>query len=131
MECIEFSDVSICLIDVKMFTSWCSDKRPTEIYNTMTLYNELLSSILEKHKCVTKVELVGDCVLLLSGINFRHTPSQNVCNMIHCACDILERILKSNQYSMILFRYESVSILVIFVVGYYGTRQDYKLSAQT
>ena len=26
---------------------------------------------------------------------------------------------------MILFRYESVSILVIFVVGYYGTRQDY------
>ena len=63
------NDVCICMIDIENYTNWCKTRKPTEIYLTMTKYNKLLTDLLYKHSHAEKIELVGDCVLIVSGIS--------------------------------------------------------------
>lgn len=89
---VTYSDICICLIDVKMYTQWCTKHTALHIFNTMNKYNELINSVINENNNLTKIELVGDCVLILSGLKYDKNPSKNVLDMIGFAFNILRRI---------------------------------------
>ena len=82
----------ICLIDIVNFSKWCNDKKPTHIFETMTLYNKFLSELIAPFDDVDKIELVGDSVLILAGFRDKHSVSTKVSSIIQLSKNILSRI---------------------------------------
>lgn len=78
-------DVSICMIDICNFSQWCANQNPENIFRTMTKYNELLNIYISKYNDITKVELVGDSVLIVGGLynlNIHNvTKTSNIMNI--------------------------------------------------
>jgi class 3 adenylate cyclase len=88
-------DACICMIDIVNFSKWCNDKSPESIYITMTAYNTFLSEYIDKYEDVHKIELVGDSVLIVSGMHrfgARLDASTTVTNMIYLSIDILTNL---------------------------------------
>lgn len=84
----------ICLIDIVNFSSWCKDKCPEIIFETMTQFNTFLSDFIMNYTDVDKVELVGDSVLIMGGFRNKFEVHTNVSNIINLTIDILLNIDK-------------------------------------
>lgn len=68
-ELIEIRQATICMIDICGFSKWCMDRVPSEIVTTMHMYNEFINNLVELHDGLTKIELVGDCCMILGGLD--------------------------------------------------------------
>lgn len=62
-EIVEVKQAIICMISG--FSKWCMNRMPSQIVQAMNAYNEFIN-VLSTEWDITKVELVGDCCLLLS-----------------------------------------------------------------
>lgn len=88
-------DAIVCMIDLCNFSSWCDDKSSSVVFETMTKYNAFLKYLLRKFKYLEKVELVGDCVMVVGWISHNAQRSKLVANqMIEFAMDMLTNIEK-------------------------------------
>ena len=67
--CHEYNSVSICLFDLVGFSSWCAHQAPKLVMNTMIRFNELIQTKLRDYPTLTKIELVGDCCLVVGGMD--------------------------------------------------------------
>jgi class 3 adenylate cyclase len=81
----------ICMIDIVNFSSWCNTRNPAEIFKAMTKYNKLLSTLIENYDGVRKIEMVGDCVMIMGGWD-TCCVHKNVTNIINLAIDVLEML---------------------------------------
>lgn len=79
------------MIDIVNFSAWCNTRSPTEIFRAMTEYNMVLSTLIEKYDGMRKIEMVGDCVMIMGGWS-TCCVERNVLNIINLAIDILEMI---------------------------------------
>jgi len=76
-----YNSVSICLFDLVGFSSWCADQAPKLVMDTMIRYNQLIQTKLSDYPTLTKIELVGDCCLVVGGmdeciLNEQHSAKQ-------------------------------------------------------
>ena len=85
-------DVCICMIDIVNFSIWCGNKTPAEIFKAMTEYNLFLSKIMEKYRYLTKIELVGDSVLIVSSLDAKVPSFSRTDAVVEMSKDILNNI---------------------------------------
>lgn len=88
------NNVCICMIDIAGFSTWCSNHHPNIIARAMVSYNDWICHLIRKYQDIKKVELVGDCCMVISGIradNF-DTLILTYLNMIRFAVDMIEDI---------------------------------------
>ena len=57
------------MIDIVGFSSWCNNVSPQRITKSMIRYNNIISDVLEKYHSLMKIELVGDCCMVVGGMN--------------------------------------------------------------
>jgi class 3 adenylate cyclase len=99
----------VCMIDLCNFSSWCDDKSSSVVFETMTKYNVFLKNLLGKFKDLEKVELVGDCVMVVGWISHNAKRSKLVVNqMIEFAMDMLTNIEKIQN----IFEDDTISIRI-------------------
>lgn len=72
-ELISVEQATICLIDICGFSKWCVNRVPNQIVETMKEYNEFINRQVEQYEGLTKIELVGDCCMVVGGM----IPSMN------------------------------------------------------
>ena len=82
-------NVCICMIDICNFSQWCSNQIPEEIFKTMTKFNEFLNTLISQHEDVTKVELVGDSVLIVGGLYHDDIEQIRTSSIMHIALNII------------------------------------------
>ena len=106
---IREQDAIVCMIDLCNFSTWCDDKSSTTVFQTMTRYNSFLKHILSEFKYLEKVELVGDCVMVIGWISHNSKQSNLVANqMIEFAMDMLTNIEKIQD----IFEDDTISIRI-------------------
>jgi hypothetical protein len=64
-EVVKVKQAIICMIDICGFSKWCMHRMPSQIVQAMNGYNDFINNLSNPYE-ITKVELVGDCCLLLS-----------------------------------------------------------------
>ena len=77
------------MIDIVGFSSWCSDHIPHVIAKSMREYNSLLCKIMSMYPSLKKIELVGDCCMIISqqsDVNYKYC----CLDAIRFAVDIVE-----------------------------------------
>lgn len=67
-ELISVEQATICLIDIGGFSKWCVSRVPNQIVHTMKQYNEFINGLVEPYNELTKIELVGDCCMVVGGM---------------------------------------------------------------
>ena len=85
------TNVCICMIDIVGFSSWCSNHIPHVIAKSMIEYNALMCKTIERYYSLKKIELVGDCCMILSGtmdVDYKYS----CLNTIRFAVDILDQL---------------------------------------
>lgn len=85
-----YKDVCVCMIDVVNFSEWCKTKTSNDIFRSMTEYNSLLVKLISEYDDLEKIELVGDCAMVVSG--FKDNHFQHVINMIMFAIALIENL---------------------------------------
>lgn len=85
------NNVCICMIDIYMFSSWCSNQTPNIIATTMIEYNKLICNTIKKYKNLKKIELVGDSCMIVSGYHNSMDYKSNCLESIRFAVDILKQ----------------------------------------
>lgn len=86
------NNVCICIIDIYMFSSWCSNQTPHIIATTMIKYNQLICTTIKKYKNLKKIELVGDSCMIISGYH-NSMDYKSIClESIRFAVDILKQV---------------------------------------
>lgn len=59
----------VCMIDICNFSTWCGKtKNPQHIYQIMLRYNDMMHKLLLKFPSLEKIELVGDCAMVLGWL---------------------------------------------------------------
>jgi class 3 adenylate cyclase len=88
------NNVCICMIDIAGFSTWCSNHHPNIIARAMVSYNDWICHLIRKYQDIKKVELVGDCCMVISGIHADNfdTLILTYLNMIRFAVDMIEDI---------------------------------------
>ena len=93
------TNVCICMIDIVGFSSWCSNHLPNVIAKAMVDYNDWIGNFVEQYESVSKIELVGDSCMLLSGKATDQSETltesyltDSYLSMIRMAMDLLEDI---------------------------------------
>jgi class 3 adenylate cyclase len=95
----------VCMIDLANFTTWCDKYSSQIIFQTMTQYNRDVNNILGKYDQLEKIEMVGDCIMVIGWVdNNKDVYTQ----MIGFIKDILSNISFMKQ----LFISESISLRV-------------------
>lgn len=91
-ELVEYNHCTLCMIDIAGFTKWCMNQIPRRVVDCMYLYNQLIIEVLSRWNTLSKIELVGDCCLVIGAaddsdhlhqvsldtIRFAYTMLQNV-----------------------------------------------------
>ena len=62
------NNVCICMIDIYMFSSWCSNQTPHIIATTMIEYNKLICNTIKKYKNIQRGKL-NEIFAILKGSN--------------------------------------------------------------
>jgi class 3 adenylate cyclase len=109
-------NVCICMIDIVKFSNWCNDKCPETIFSTMTSFNQFLLKHIFEFECVNKIELVGDSVLIIAGMQkcLKHIDfGQRVQNIISLVINILTNI----NHVQDMFKDQNISLRVGIHVG--------------
>lgn len=113
-KCYEYCDVSICLIDIVGFSSWCNRNKPFMVTSAMIEYNQLITSILEKYENLTKIELVGDSCLIVGGMHkLKNSNEHSIVEMI----DFCLELINNNIDKTIFNGYEVGGIRIGLHVG--------------
>lgn len=104
------SNVCICMIDIVGFSSWCSNHPPNIIATAMISYNNWIGSHVDRYNCVNKIELVGDCCMLVAGKVNDTNEILTDCylSMIRMAVDLLEDIVTFKN----IFKSSNISIRI-------------------
>ena len=55
----------VCIIDLCNFSTWCYDKSSEEVMRAMFKYNRFITQRLKRLPRLEKIELVGDCVMIV------------------------------------------------------------------
>ena len=88
-EVIEFNHATVCLIDICGFSNWCSNQIPASIVHTMSKFNLFLTKELDKYNSLTKIELVGDCCMIVSGLFDVIKKDESTLELIRFAVSVL------------------------------------------
>jgi class 3 adenylate cyclase len=81
------------MIDITGFSAWCSNHIPSIIAKTMIEYNNLIGDLLENYPTLKKIELVGDCCMVVGC--YAKDDNANDTNCFTCikfAIDLLSHI---------------------------------------
>ena len=121
-----FNNVCVCMIDIAGFSSWCSNHLPNMIAFAMLEYNQWILHNIKKFKGIKKIELVGDCCMLIGGIGAGEEYSLTECyiEVIRLAENLLEDIdtlryiFKSNEINI------RIGIHISDVIGIYLPSPD-------
>ena len=88
------NNVCVCMVDIVGFSTWCSNHLPNIIARAMVEYNEWIVNLINNYSGIKKIELVGDCCMIVSGTE--HEKHESLTNsylsMIRLAVDMLEDI---------------------------------------
>lgn len=79
----------VCMIDVCNYSQWCESTNARKIFETMTEYNHHISNILKSYDLLEKIEMVGDCVMVIGWVQNKKRVSEQ---MVRFAMDMLESI---------------------------------------
>ena len=63
------SHAIVCMIDLCNFSTWCYDKSSEEVMRAMFEYNRLINRRLKRLHRLEKIELVGDCAMIVGWKN--------------------------------------------------------------
>lgn len=96
----------VCMIDICNYSQWCERNTASDIFETMEMYNNMINTLLKKYKKLEKIELVGDCVMIVEWCTEQCSMSDFATDML----DIIPRIQK-------LFDDTSVSIRIGIHIG--------------
>lgn len=90
----ETKQTTICMIDICGFSKWCANRSPSQIVQTMFSYNNFLNKTIEESDYLTKIELVGDCCMIVGGLLQDSTESKSnaITSTFQFAVRILQRI---------------------------------------
>ena len=87
------NNVCLCMIDIMGFSSWCSNHIPSIIAKTMIEYNNLIGDILANYPTLKKIELVGDCCMVLGCHSNELNANDTTCfTCIKFGIDLLSHI---------------------------------------
>lgn len=91
----------VCEIDIVHYTNWCLNNAPDVIFNTMSRYNAFVLDVISTFRCLHKIELVGDSILILG---YDEEDLQKVCSSMISVCEqflkniaLLRDIFQSNE----------------------------------
>lgn len=90
----KFNNIGICMIDIVGFSNWCSKQTPRNIVKTMISYNGYIVDILSNYKCLEKIELVGDCCMIVSGCNTEEDIYYCISCLMEFCVDLISNIDK-------------------------------------
>lgn len=110
--CYEYKNVSICMIDIVGFSKWCTKYSAKDIVKIMIDYNNKLTSLLKNYKCLTKIELVGDCCMIVGGMEKNEQQDCHVIQMIHFCVELL-----NSNISFKVFQSVNVSVRIGIHIG--------------
>ena len=111
-KCIEFSDVSLCLIDIVGFSKWCCNEPPQFIVNTMIAYNDIINTLLEKYTELTKIELVGDSCLIAGGMKNTNKENNHVFEILNFSNELIRYGLSRN-----IFKSDKINVRIGIHIG--------------
>lgn len=87
------NNVCLCMIDIMGFSAWCSNHIPSIIAKTMIEYNNLIGDLLENYPTLKKIELVGDCCMVVGCYSKDVNANDTNCfTCIKFAIDLLSHI---------------------------------------
>lgn len=88
------NNVCVCMVDIVGFSSWCSNHLPNIIARAMIEYNDWIVNLIHKYPGIKKIELVGDCCMIISGIGSEEDESlkNSYIDIVCLAIDMLENI---------------------------------------
>ena len=115
------NNVCICMVDIVGFSTWCSNHLPNIIAKAMIDYNEWICSLIQMYPGINKIELVGDCCMIVGGTDPHAFESltDSYLSMIRLAVDMIEdidrlkNVFKSKQIGI------RIGIHVSDVIGIY------------
>ena len=91
-EVVEFNNATVCMIDICGFSTWCSNQLPKNIVHTMSKYNLYLSKQLDEYTSLTKIELVGDCCMIVGGLFDDVKKEDSTLELIRFAVHVLQNM---------------------------------------
>ena len=88
------NNVCICMVDIVGFSTWCSNHLPNIIARAMLEYNDWICSLINKYPGIKKIELVGDCCMIVGGTDSDEFTSltDSYLSMIRLGVDMIEDI---------------------------------------
>lgn len=93
-ELVEYNHCTLCMIDIAGFTKWCMNQIPRRVVDCMYLYNELIIELLSDLSTLSKIELVGDCCLVIGVANDSDHLHQVSLDTIRFAYTMLDNVHK-------------------------------------
>jgi len=87
-------NICICMVDIVGFSTWCSNHLPNIIARAMLDYNEWICTLINKYPGIKKIELVGDCCMIVGGTDSNEFESltDSYLSMIRLGVDMIEDI---------------------------------------
>ena len=92
MNSISYQQSVICMIDLCNYSQWCENKYAITVYESMKKYNQFLNNLLEKYKFLEKIEIVGDCVMVVGWIPYQKKCERITEQIIRFALEVLKNI---------------------------------------
>jgi hypothetical protein len=82
------------MVDIVGFSTWCSNHLPNIIARAMLDYNEWICTLINKYPGIKKIELVGDCCMIVGGTDSNEFESltDSYLSMIRLGVDMIEDI---------------------------------------
>jgi class 3 adenylate cyclase len=116
-------NVCVCMVDIVGFSTWCSNQFPHIIARSMVEYNDWICRLIRRYNGIQKIELVGDCCMIVGGMDCIDFESLNksYLNMIRLSMDMindidcLKNVFKSKTIGI------RIGIHVADVIGIYLT----------
>lgn len=87
-------NVCICMVDIVGFSKWCSNHFPHIIARSMVEYNDWICRLIQRYDGIQKIELVGDCCMIVGGMDCIDFESLNksYLKMIRLSMDMINDI---------------------------------------
>ena len=91
-ETVAIDNATVCMIDICGFSTWCSYQIPKRVVDAMSRYNLFLTETMSAYPDLTKIELVGDCCMVVGGLT-NDVPQQDATlQTIRFAVDVLQNL---------------------------------------
>ena len=91
-EVIQFNNATVCMIDICGFSTWCSNQLPTTIVQAMKQYNLFLTKKINEYESLSKIELVGDCCMVVGGLFDNIRKNESTLELIRFAVNVIQNL---------------------------------------